>query len=107
MSVYIKKIIYTSIGVASVTNEKVKELLEDLIQNNHFTEDEGKRIVDTFLADLRQQVDDVNGTIQIRLDELLKKFGIPGIIQIKHDAESYINDIKENPIMLLKLPSKK
>jgi polyhydroxyalkanoate synthesis regulator phasin len=107
MSVYFKKIVYTSIGVAAVTNEKVKELLEDLIQNNHFTEDEGKRIVDTFLVDLRQQVDTVNGTIQIRFDELLKKFGIPGIIQLKQDAENYINDIKENPIMLLKLPTKK
>ena len=58
MSEVIKKIIYTSIGAASVTNEKFKELIEDLIQNNHFTEDEGKRIVDTFLVKLgfsRQQ----------------------------------------------------
>ena len=107
MSEVIKKIIYTSIGAASVTNEKFKELIEDLIQNNHFTEDEGKRIVDTFLVDLRQQVDTVNGSIQLKIEELLKKFGIPNIQSIKYDVENYVNDIKDNPSLLLKLPSKK
>ena len=103
----IKKIIYTSIGAASVTNEKFKELIEDLIQNNHFTEDEGKRIVDTFLVDLRQHVDTVNCNIQLKIEELLKKFGIPNIQSIKYDVENYVNDIKDNPSLLLKLPSKK
>ena len=107
MSEVIKKIIHTSIGAASVTNEKFKELIEDLIQNNHFTEDEGKRIVDTFLVDLRQQVDTVNGSIQLKIEELLKKFGIPNIQSIKYDVENYVNDIKDNPSLLLKLPSKK
>ncbi|HNY55595.1 MAG: hypothetical protein IPP60_16145 [Sphingobacteriales bacterium] len=107
MSEVIKKIIYTSIGAASVTNEKFKELIEDLIQNNHFTEDEGKRIVDTFLVDLRQHVDTVNGSIQLKIEELLKKFGIPNIQSIKYDVENYVNDIKDNPSLLLKLPSKK
>lgn len=107
MSELIKKIIYTSIGAASVTNEKFKELVEDLIQNNHFTEDEGKRIVDTFLVDLRQHVDMVNGNIQLKVEELLKKFGIPSIHSIKYDVENYVNDVKANPSLLLKLPSKK
>ena len=107
MSEVIKKIIYTSIGAASVTNEKFKELIEDLIQNNHFTEDEGKRIVDTFLVDLRQHVDTVNGSIQLKIEELLNKFGIPNIQSIKFDVENYVNDIKDNPSLLLKLPSKK
>ena len=105
MSEVIKKIIYTSIGAASVTNEKFKELIEDLIQNNHFTEDEGKRIVDTFLVDLRQHVDTVNGSIQLKIEELLKKFGIPNIQSIKYDVENYVNDAKQNATHLLKLPS--
>lgn len=107
MTALIKKFIYTSIGAASVTNEKFKELLEDLIQNHHFTEDEGKRIVDTFLVDLRQQVDTLNVNIQVKLDELLQKFGIPALHTIKNDVENYVNDVKENPTILLKLPSKK
>lgn len=107
MTGFIKKIIYTSIGAASVTNEKFKELLEDLIQNQHFTEDEGKRIVDTFLVDLRQQIDTFNGSIQLKADDFFKKFGFPGMQSIKQDVENYIQDIKDNPTNLLKLPSKK
>lgn len=107
MSEFLKRFIYTSIGVASITNEKFKELLEDLIQNNHYTEDEGKRIVDGFLVDLRQQIDTVNGTMQLKIDELFQKFGIPSIHTIKHDIENYVNDVKENPSNLLNLPIKK
>ncbi|MFN8297000.1 MAG: hypothetical protein U0T69_12445 [Chitinophagales bacterium] len=107
MTEFIKKIIYTSIGAASVTNEKFKELLEDLIQNQHFTEDEGKRIVDTFLVDLRQQIDTFNGSIQLKADDFFKKFGFPGMQSIKQDVENYMQDIKDNPTILLKLPSKK
>ncbi len=107
MSTVIKKLVYTSIGVASVTNEKFKELIEDLIQNNHFTEDEGKRIVDTFLVDLREQVDTVNTSITLKVDEFLSRFGIPSINTIKEDVEKFVSDVKENPSVLLKLPSKR
>ena len=53
MSDFIKNTIYTSIGVVSITNDKFKELVEDLIQNNHYTKDEGKRLTDDFLFNLR------------------------------------------------------
>ena len=107
MAELIKKIVYSSIGAASVTNEKFKELVEDLMQNQHFTEEEGKRIVDTFLEDLRQQVDNVNGSIQLKVDEFLQKFGIPSIHKIKNDVENYVKDVKANPTILLKLSSEK
>ena len=99
--------IYTSVGAAAVTNEKLKELLEDLIQNSQFTEDEGKRIVDAFFYDIRQQIDKANGNIQMRMDELLQKMGIPSIQNLKSDLESYIHDVKEDPTLLLRHPARK
>lgn len=107
MSELIQKLIYNSIGVASITNEKFKELLEDLIQNNQFTEEEGKRIVDQFLYDKRQQLDSLNATLQVKFDELLQQLGIPKIKSLKKEAEEYINDVKNDPTILLKLPSKR
>lgn len=107
MSTLVKKTIYTSIGVIAVTNEKFKELMEDLIQNNQFTEDEGRRIVDDFLVKLRERYDTLNITMQVRFDELLAKFGIPSFHTIKEDIEHYVQDVKENPITTLLLPSKK
>lgn len=107
MTKFIKNSIYTSIGVVAITNEKFKELVEDLIQNNHFTQDEGKRITDNFLFDLREQLDQVNGTLQAKIEDLLTKFGLPTLSTFKDDMESFVNDVKDNPAILLKLPSKK
>ena len=107
MTSLFKRIIYTSLGAATITNEKFKELLEDLIQNSQFTEEEGKRIVDSFLFDLRQQADHINGNVQIRVDELFQKLGVPAIKSIKDDIEHYIRNVKEDPSILLKLHSKK
>lgn len=102
-----KELIYTTIGVISITNDKFKELLEDLIQNNDYTQDEGKRIVDNFLYNLRQQIDTTNANLSFKVDELLQKLGIPTLHSIQQDFENYVNDVKENPSILLRLPSKK
>src|SRR3954462_8812669 len=102
MTEIFKRLIYTSIGVATITNEKLKELVEDLIQNSQFTEEEGKRIVDTFLFDIRQQVDSINGNLQVKLDDLLQRSGIRSIQDMKNDIENYVKDIKENPSLLLR-----
>ncbi|MEN9448279.1 MAG: hypothetical protein RJA25_1569 [Bacteroidota bacterium] len=107
MSALVKKAIYMSIGVASVTNEKFKELMEDLIQNDQFTEDEGKRLVDDFFIKLREQYDTINTSFQVRIDEALSKFGIPSVHTIKEEVENYVNEVKENPIAILRLPSRK
>jgi len=107
MTEFIKNTIYTSIGAAAITNEKFKELIEDLIQNNHFTKDEGKRITDDFLYNLREKLEIVNGNLQSKADEILQKYGLPSIYTFKDDVENYIKDIKDDPTILLKLPSKK
>lgn len=106
MSNFIKRSIYTGIGAAVVTNEKFKELIEDLIQNQAFTEDEGKRMVDTFMVDLRTQIDVVNGNVKIKIDELFKKLGINNFLAAKQEIEDFVEDIKKNPVNILRLPSK-
>jgi polyhydroxyalkanoate synthesis regulator phasin len=107
MSAFSNKIIYTAIGAASITNEKVKELIEDLIQNNHYTEEEGKRLTDNFLEELRVHLDTLNMNFKVKIDDLLQKFGIPSIYTVKEDIEHLVNDIKEDPTTLLRLPLRK
>jgi polyhydroxyalkanoate synthesis regulator phasin len=107
MSTLAKKIIYTTIGAASVTNEKLKELVEDLIQNNQFTEEEGKRIIDSFLVECSDNVDTLNTSLRVRVDDFLKKFGIPSVHSVKQDLGNYLRDVKDNPATLLRLPSKR
>ena len=105
MSTLTQKIVYTTIGAASVTNEKFKELLEDLIQNNQFTEEEGKRIVDNFFIDFRERVDTFNTSVQIRINDFVNRFNVANIHTIKEDIENYIQSVKTNPTTFLKLPN--
>lgn len=107
MSTLFRKIIYTSFGVAVITNEKFKELLEDLIQNHQFTEDEGKRIVDGFLFDLRQQIDHLNSNVQVKVDEFLKQAGVPDWKSLKEEFDQYAHRVKQDPTTLLRLHPKK
>lgn len=107
MSELAKRIIYATVGTASVTNEKFKELIEDLIQNDHFTEDEGKRIVDDFLFNLRGRVDSVHTLMQERVNLILNKMGLSDFYTLKEEIEHYVQDVKENPVALLKFPIKR
>ena len=94
-----KKIIYTTLGVASVANEKFKELLEDLIQNNQFTEDEGKRIVDDFFGDIKSNIETVKFSMEVKLDELFKKLNIDSFTTLKSNINQVIKDIEDNPFL--------
>jgi len=107
MSELMKRMVYTSVGAVTITKEKFKELVEDLIQNQHFTEDEGKRIIDTFLVDCRSQIDSIHGSIQLKFDDILQRLGIRDLRTLKNEMEDYVQEVKNNPIALLRLPSKK
>ena len=102
MDEFLKKYIYTSVGIASIANEKFKELLEDLIQNNHFVEEEGERIVDQFFLNLRTDLDTIQGSLQSRLDILLTKLNLHTVQHLKEDIEKNMNDLKQTSSLLLK-----
>ena len=102
MDEILKKYIYTSVGIASIANEKFKELLEDLIQNNHFVEEEGERIVDQFFLNLRTDLDTIQGSLQSRLDILLTKLNLQTVQHLKEDIEKNMNDLKQTSSLLLK-----
>jgi polyhydroxyalkanoate synthesis regulator phasin len=95
-----EKIAYTIVGVLSLANSKVKELLEDLIQNNQYTEDEGKRIVSSMMEQVKDMNEDVIHQIKTNLDTLTSKIKIPE----GSPLQSILAQFKEN---IEKLPIKK
>jgi polyhydroxyalkanoate synthesis regulator phasin len=61
----IKKAMFTGIGIASLTKDKVEEIAKEFVKKGKFSEQEGKKLVDELLARsdeskeaIRQQVDD-------------------------------------------------
>ena len=98
----VKNSIYTTVGVVSVAQNKFKELVEELIQNGHYTEEEGKRIVDQFFFDLRSRIDDTTGALQVKADELFRKWNVIDLDQLKqakNDLDVLLKSLRSNPLL--------
>ncbi|HUH74265.1 MAG TPA: hypothetical protein VLZ75_07640 [Chitinophagales bacterium] len=87
MNHFYEQILYTTIGTLKISKDKFLELMEDLIQNQPYAEDEGKRIfleysykIDSFKKDLHAkfllQIEEtrssIEGPIHQKVDEVLK-----------------------------------
>lgn len=102
----VKKSIYNTVGIFSVAQNKFKELVEELIQNGHFTEDEGKRIIDQFFYDLRTRLDTSTGGIQSKVEDFVKKWNLFDLNQAKNDIDAMVNNIRNNPLLPMKMNRK-
>ena len=84
-----EQLLYTTIGTLKISRDKFLELMEDLIQNQPYAEDEGKRIflqysnkIDTlkkdlqvkFLLKLEETRVNIEGPIHQKVDEVFKEF---------------------------------
>ena len=68
-----KKLFYTGIGLTVSTKERIEKKIDELVEKNKITADEGKEIVDEFIGGFDKKKDD--------LEKEMKKF-------VKKTAES-------------------
>jgi len=54
-----KKFFYTGVGLTVSTKEKIEKKIQELIDKNKITEQEGKKIIDEFVADFDVKRDDI------------------------------------------------
>lgn len=65
----IKKFVYTGVGFVSLSAEKFKNTVEDLIKDDKISEKEGQKIIDDFFKDSRAKRKEYSG----RTKDLVKK----------------------------------
>lgn len=87
----LENMLYSVVGTATIATDKVKELLEDLLQNNDYTQDEGRRVVKTFLHQVEDTRMTLNNKIYVLVDDILLKFNLPTQDKLKDGVE----DLKE------------
>ena len=95
MSKLPEKIVYNTVGTIKIASDKFKELLEDLIQNNQYTEDEGKRIVQDITIQIEQFSKELQLRIQIQVDETIEKIQTPVREQVNLLMVQLRNQIQE------------
>jgi polyhydroxyalkanoate synthesis regulator phasin len=69
----IHKFIYTGIGLASMTEEKIQELVADLEKKGDVNKQEGKELAKQLIDKAKSQTEHLRTTIQQEFDKMMGK----------------------------------
>ena len=72
----LKNILYTGIGIAFLTKEKVEELKADLIEKGKMSQEEGRQFVDDLLRRSEKARDQLDLWINKRVEERIAQFNL-------------------------------
>lgn len=72
----LKNILYTGIGIAFLTKEKVEELKAELIEKGKMSQEEGRQFVDDLLRRSEKARDQLDLWINKRVEERIAQFDL-------------------------------
>ena len=68
MEELIKKVLYTGVGLVASATEKVQQQVNDLVDNDKISKDEGKKIVESFVKSTEEKKTE----LETRLNEMVE-----------------------------------
>ncbi len=96
MKELLKNIVYTGIGAAFLTKEKMEELKDDLVKRGKISQDEGRDFVDELVKKTDSIKDSLDLKISKIVEEKIHQFGIV----TKDDLLDLQRQVKELQIAL-------
>ncbi|MFH2122427.1 MAG: hypothetical protein ABIJ50_02945 [Pseudomonadota bacterium] len=87
----IKKAMFTGLGVASLTKEKVEEIGRDFVEQGKLSQQEGEKLVEEILAKVEEAKEDIRKQVEGRVEEIVKKMNLVRM----SDLEELKSQIKE------------
>lgn len=79
----IKKAMFTGLGVASLTREKIEEIGRDFIEKGKLSQQEGEKLMDELLAKADESKQEIKKQIEERVDDILKKMNLVKVSEIE------------------------
>jgi polyhydroxyalkanoate synthesis regulator phasin len=76
MEEFIRKIINTSMGAALLAKDKIKELIDELVNNGKLTEEEGRQFMDDLRKDTNQKRENMESEVKSIVERMLEKMDI-------------------------------
>ena len=96
----LRNIIYTGIGAAFLTKEKVEALKDDLVEQGKIKEDEGKQ----FVEELIQKTTSIKDSLDLRISQIIedkiKALDIPtnaDLADLRRQVEELQVALNKNP----------
>ncbi len=76
MKEMLKNVLYTGLGAAFLTKEKIEELRKELIEKGKLSQDEGKQFVDDLIRKSEKAKDQLNLWINKRVEERIDQLNL-------------------------------
>ncbi len=70
----LKNFVYAGVGLATLTTDKVKETVEDLVEKGKISDTEGKKIIEEFFKSTESKKDDFESKMKSLGDNISSKF---------------------------------
>ncbi len=76
MKEMLKNVLYTGLGAAFLTKEKIEELRKDLIEKGKMSQDEGKQFVDELIRKSEKAKDQLDLWINKRVEDRINQLNL-------------------------------
>lgn len=100
MKELLKNIVYTGIGAAFLTKEKIETLKDDLVKQGKISQDEGKQ----FVEELITKTDSVKDALDLKISQIIEEKIKQLDIVTKDDFAELRRQVEELQVALNKKP---
>ncbi len=84
----IKKAMFTGIGIAALTKEKIEEIATDFIQKGNLTENEGRKLVDELIKKSEESQEEIKKQLEALVHTTLEKMQVARMGQIDEISQA-------------------
>lgn len=89
----IKKAMFTGIGVATLTKEKIEELAGEFVEKGKLSEQEGQKFVDDVLAKSEETKADISRQIEEGIEKAIGKLNLARSSEVE-ELKKEIDELK-------------
>lgn len=100
MKELLKNIVYTGIGAAFLTKEKIEALKDDLVNQGKISQDEGKQFVDELIS----KTDSIKDSLDLKISQIIEEKIKQLNIVTQDDFADLRRQVKELQVALNKKP---
>lgn len=97
----IKKLALMGIGAWALTEEKINETVEELVQKGELSREEGKKLINEMIAERRKQKEEIENKISEKVQETFNEYNLAtkddykNIEEKLNQLQSTLDELKE------------